>query len=226
MSTPTQIQTAARNGSGSRESRKERNAGVVPVNIYGHGEGNVQRTVSAHELGLAFAGTDQVFMLQIDGSDQACLVKEVQYDTYGQRILHVDFTRIDLSEQVSVEVALEFRGDPVGVGAGGTQIIHHPALAVLCRADSIPETIVVDISALEIGQAIHANEVELPAGVTLDESAMAGEEQIVGVQPPRVEAEPESAEGEEGAEGEAADGEAKAEDSGDGGEEKKDDGEG
>ncbi len=224
MSTPSLLETQAREGTGSRVSRRERAAGRIPVNVYGHGQGNVARTVDAHALSLAFATTSQVFTLGIDGQQESCLVKEVQYDTYGQHVLHVDFTRIDLSEEVHVEVKLEFRGDPVGVNAGGTQIIHHPALAVKCRADSIPDVLVVDVSGIEIGHGIHANEVALPAGVTLDEDEMAGEEQVVGVVPPRVEEPAESEEGEEGAEGEAAEAK-KDEESGDG-EEKKDDGEG
>lgn len=221
MSTPTLIKTTARDGIGSQTSRRERAAGLVPVNVYGHKQDNVLRKVDGHELSLAFASSDQVFNLEIDGKTESCLVKEVQYDTFGQRILHVDFTRIDLSEQVSVEVTLEFMGDPVGVAAGGTKIITHPALAVKCRADSIPDVIVVDISAIEIGHALHAGEIVLPAGVVLDDDEMEPGEQVVGVAAPRVEDEPEEeaeGEGEEGAEGEKAekkDGDDKGEKKGD-----------
>ncbi len=214
MSTPTVLTTQARSGSGSRVARQERAAGNIPVIIYGHGQGNLERTVDAHALGLAFATTDQVFNLEIDGKNESCLVKEVQYDTFGQYVLHVDFARIDLSEQVSVEVALEFRGDPIGVAAGGTQIIHHPALAVNCRADSIPDTIVVEVSGLDMSESLHAGEIQLPEGVTLDEGQIAAGEQVVAVVPPRTnvaedEESEEAAEGEEGEkkeEGEKADG--------------------
>ena len=220
MSTPTLLQTQSRQGNGSRTARRERAAGHVPVNIYGHGQENVQRTVGAHELKLAFASTDQVFNLDIEGKTESCLVREVQYDTFGQRVLHVDFSRIDLSEQVAVEVALEFFGVAKGAAAGGTQIIHHPALAVSCRADSIPDSIVVNVESLEIGQSIHAGEITLPPGVTLDVAAIAEGEQVVAIAAPRVEdeAEPEEGAEGEGAEDEAVDG-AKAE----GGDEKKDD---
>jgi large subunit ribosomal protein L25 len=200
MSTPTLIKTTARDGSGSQASRRERAAGLIPAIIYGHGQDNVQCKVDGHDLALAFSSSDQVFNLEVAGKKESCLVKEVQYDTFGQRILHVDFSRIDLSEQVAVEVVLEFRGDPAGVSAGGTRIVHHPKLSVNCRADSIPDVITIDVAALEIGDSLHAGEVELPSGVTLDESQLAPGEQVFAVAAPRVEIE-EPAEGEEGAEG-------------------------
>ena len=218
MSTPTLIKTTARDGSGSQASRRERAAGLIPVIIYGHGQGNVQCKVDGHDLALAFSSSDQVFNLEVAGKKESCLVKEVQYDTFGQRILHVDFSRIDLSEQVAVEVVLEFRGDPAGVSAGGTRIVHHPKLSVNCRADSIPDVITIDVTALEIGDSLHAGEVELPSGVTLDESHLAPGEQVFAVAAPRVEIE-EPAEDEEGAEGDEEEGQESEGDA----EEKKDD---
>jgi large subunit ribosomal protein L25 len=217
MSTPTLIKTTARDGTGSQVSRREREAGQVPVNVYGHKQDNVLRKVDGHDLDLALASSDQVFNLEIDGKNESCLVKEVQYDTFGQRVLHVDFTRIDLSEQVSVEVSIEFMGDPVGVNAGGTKLIHHPTLSVKCRADSIPDEIVVDISNLEIGQSLDAGEIQLPAGVVLDEEHLAPGEQVVAVAAPRVEVEEptegeEVAEGDEAAAGEKKEGEPEADD--------------
>lgn len=181
MSTPTLLETHAREGVGSRASRKARAAGRVPVNVYGHGQANAALTVDAHDVELALLSTAQVFTLKIAGQDESCLVREVQYDTYGQRVLHVDFTRIDLSEEVEVEVALEFRGHAAGVTAGGQLVVHHNTFAVRCRADSIPDVIVVDVSAVELGESIHANEVSLPEGVVLDEHHFAVDEPIVGV---------------------------------------------
>jgi large subunit ribosomal protein L25 len=220
--TLTNLETDAREGTGSRDSRKARAAGRVPVNLYGHGQPNASLTVDAHALGQALATTAQVFTLKVGGQDESCLVREVQYDTYGQRVLHVDFTRIDLSEEVEVEVHLEFRGHPKGLADGGQQVIHHPSLAVRCRADAIPDVIVVDISEIEISHSLHAGEVEMPAGVVLDDGKMPADEPIVGVVVAKVE-EPEVdedalPEGEEGAEGAApaegaeGDGDAKSDD--------------
>ena len=86
--------------SGSLTRRLRRRAGRVPVEIYGHGQANVSLTLDAHVLDLALQTPAQVFTLDIEGKNESCLVKEVQYDTFGQQILHVDFARVDLSEEV------------------------------------------------------------------------------------------------------------------------------
>lgn len=198
------LKTETRSSHGSRASRKARRDGRIPVNIFGHGKPNSSATVDAHDLEQALATTAQVFTVQVEGAEESCLVKEVQYDTFGQRVLHVDLARIDLTEEVDVVVALEFRGNAKGLAEGGVQIIHHPTLAVHCPAGSIPESILVNIEDLELNQTLHAGEIDLPAGVKLDTGHMAEDEPIVGIAPPKVEAVEEPAEGEEAVEGEEA----------------------
>lgn len=208
MSKPDTLKTSPRTAIGSAESRRLRRKHEVPVIVYGHGEANQCLTVSEHELDLALASQTQVFTLQIGKATQPCLVKSVQYDTFGQKILHVDFTRVSLTEEVEVEVELVFEGEAKGISAGGTLAVHHPALWVRCRANAIPESIMVDVAELEMGHAIHAGEIALPDGVSLDSDKMNPTDQIVGVLAPRVEVEekPEEAalEGAVPAEGEAA----------------------
>jgi large subunit ribosomal protein L25 len=206
MSTVTTLETQARSGVGSRASRKARAGGFVPVNIYGHGQPNASLTINTPDLEMALKTTAQIFTLKVSGKDESCLVREVQYDTYGQYVQHVDFTRIDLSEEVSVDVLLDFVGHAAGLNEGGQQVTHHASLSVVCRADSIPEKIELDISALEIGQVIHASEVELPAGIKLDGHKMSDDEPILGIAAPKAE-EPEVDEDAEGAEGEGTDAE-------------------
>jgi len=215
MSKPDTLKTNPRTDSGSAAARRQRREGEVPVIVYGHGEDNQSLTVSAHELDLALAGQTQVFTLEIGKKHQPCLVKSVQYDTFGQYVLHVDFTRVSLTEEVEVEVELVFVGEAKGIAEGGTLAVHHTALWVSCLATAIPDSLEVDVAELEIGQAIHAGEIALPKGVRLDEGKMDPTDQMVGVLAPRVEVEEEApaegaVEGEAPADGEAApaDGEA------------------
>ena len=223
----THLETTAREGKGSRISRRNRREGRVPVEIYGHGEQNKSLTVEAHALELALGTPAQVFTLVIDGKEEPCLVREVQYDTFGREVLHVDFARVDLSEEVHVDVALEIVGRAKGVAEeGGTLVVHHPSVKVVCRADAIPESIALDVSDIALGGSLHAGEITFPAGVWLDEQAMDKEIQVVGVMAPKAEEpEPEEVvEGEEGAEA-PAEGEAPAaEGEGDAGEPEKKEG--
>ncbi len=182
----TVLKAEIREGVGSRSSRKARSSGRTPANIYGHGEGNQALSLDAHALDLAFDTPAQVFTLDIAGAQQACLVKEVQYDTFGQVILHVDFARIDLSEEVEVEVALHTVGTAKGTLEGGTLTIQHPTLLVRCRADAIPDEIQVDVTDLAMGASIHAGEIALPEGVVLDEAEQNAGTPMITVFAPRV----------------------------------------
>ncbi len=188
MAKPSILKTESRSGIGSRPARRDRVAGKVPVNIYGHGEECQSLAIGEHSLAIALATATQVFTLDINGKQQPCLVKSVQYDTFGQDILHVDFARVSLTEEVEVEVPVHYMGHAKGITDGGQLVIQHPQLAVRCLAAAIPEFIEVDIAELGLGKSLHAGEVKLPEGVKLDLKKMVAEEPIVGVVAPRVEA--------------------------------------
>jgi large subunit ribosomal protein L25 len=191
MAKPSILKTESRSGTGSSNARRDRVAGKVPVNIYGHGEENQNLAIAEHALNLALGTATQVFTLDIGGKQQPCLVKSVQYDTYGQEILHVDFARVSLTEEVEVEVPVHYMGHAKGITEGGQLVIQHPQLWVRCLAAAIPEFIEVEIADLGLGHSLHAGDVKLPAGVKLDTKRMAADEAVVGVVAPRVEAAPE-----------------------------------
>jgi len=190
MAKPSILKTESRSGTGSANARRDRVAGKVPVNIYGHGEQNQNLAIGQHALSLALHTATQVFTLDIGGKQQPCLVKNVQYDTYGQEILHVDFARVSLTEEVEVEVPVHYMGHAKGITEGGQLVIQHPQLWVRCLAAAIPEFIEVDIADIAMGHSLHAGDVKLPQGVKLDTKRMAADEAVVGVVAPRVEAAP------------------------------------
>jgi len=202
MPKPSVLQTHSRTGTGSAAARRLRAAARIPVNVYGHGEANQNLALDEHELELALHTATQVFTLEISGQQQPCLVKSVQYDTFGQRVLHVDFARVSLTEEVEVEVALDITGTPKGAAEGGQVVVLHPALWVRCLANAIPDSLPVDITPLLMGEAIQAQDIALPPGVSLDTKKMNPEDQIVAVVAPRIEevaAEPAAAVPAEGA---------------------------
>jgi large subunit ribosomal protein L25 len=152
---------------GTRAAKRLRKAGRVPGVVYGHKEATVAIAVSGDELATAIRKGARVIDLKQGEAVQRALIKELQWDPLGHDILHVDFTRISKDEKIELPVRVELRGTAPGVTAGGvlSQQLHE--VTVECLADSIPNSIRVNIGTLQIGDVIHIREVTLPPGVTI-----------------------------------------------------------
>jgi large subunit ribosomal protein L25 len=110
-------------------------------------------------------------MVETEGgttTKKMALIREVQHDPLRDTIEHVDFHQVEENKKLRVEVPVHEIGEAVGVRTGGGILDHAlRALRVECLPKDLPERIDVDVSALEVGQAIHVGEVKLPAGVTV-----------------------------------------------------------
>jgi large subunit ribosomal protein L25 len=154
-----------RDGNGTRTARKLRATGRVPGVVYGHKEETVSVSVAADELMSAVRHGARVVDLRYDGDIQKAQIAELQWDHLGMELLHVDFRRVAADERIHVTVHIELKGVSPGVTAGGVldQPIH--TLNIECAADSVPESIRVNINEMQLGAAIHVRELHLPAGV-------------------------------------------------------------
>jgi large subunit ribosomal protein L25 len=159
------LTTQGREGHGTRAARRLRKQGLVPAVIYGHKEATVSVALPGEDLGKAIRHGVHVLDLQTDGNIQKVLIRDVQWDHLGKEILHVDFTRVAADERVVVTVPVEVRGIAPGIAAGGVldQPIH--SIAVECLVTSVPDSIRVNVSELQLGAAIHVGELTLPPGV-------------------------------------------------------------
>ncbi|MFN3190607.1 MAG: 50S ribosomal protein L25 [Aureliella sp.] len=162
MSTET-IEVQKREATGSLSSRKLRQTGQVPAILYGHGEDNVNLSVSADSIGKVIQHGSKILALTGAVSETA-LLKEVQWDAFGIDVLHVDFTRVSQSEAVEVTLPVELKGEAPGIAQGGKFSFALHELTISCPANAVPENLVVDISALKMGQSISAGDVTLPEG--------------------------------------------------------------
>ena len=151
-----------RTKTGTSECRRLRRAGQIPGNLYGHGQDPVMFSVSADALNSLVQSGTRVLDLQLNGDTETTMFRELQWDTFGMHILHFDLLRIDAQERVTVEVPLELKGISPGVIAGGRLDHHTRSLSLECPAFQIPESIPVRISSLEIGDAIHVSELDIP----------------------------------------------------------------
>jgi large subunit ribosomal protein L25 len=186
-----------------------RNAGQVPGVLYGPKRTVAHVSIDSEELERRLARLEGSPLLRLkhrDGSDaelheRMVLLREMQRHPVSGRVLHADFYEVDLTERLVVSVPLHFTGKAAGVVAGG---ILQPVLReveVECLPTEIPEFFEIDVSGLNIHDAVHVSELKLPEGVTV-----VGEptQTIVTVLPPTVESKPGEAAG-AGAEGAPAD---------------------
>ncbi len=178
-----------REGRGRSEVRKLRADGLLPGVIYGAGIEPVALSVPRSELlrVLHQHGAHPLVTVKVDGGrEYLALVKDLQVDAVRQLALHVDFHRVqeDVAVQTEVEVVLE--GTPAGVKVGGVleQIIRTVAVEALPR--NLPENIVFDVSALEIGDNARISDLTAPPGVTILTDP---EQTLTSVVAPRVEEE-------------------------------------
>ncbi len=154
---------------GTRSSRRLRRDGAIPAVVYGLGGESQTVSIAWADLRQALTtdqGLNALITLEIEGSKQLSLVKEIQRHPVRRDVLHVDFIRVDADAEVEVEVRLVLTGEAKAVEqASGMvdQIIHN--LAVLAKPDSIPEELHADISDLEVGNSLRVSEIEFPPGV-------------------------------------------------------------
>ena len=187
----TKLKAEKRTKFGSRECRRLRNQGMIPGNIYGHKEANVAIAVHEDVLNPVVHSGHRVVDLDVGGESFKAMFREVQWNTFGTAIHHVDLVRIDADERVEVSVPIELRGTAPGTQAGGVLEQHLRTLNVECLAFQIPDSIKVRINTLEIGQGVHVKDLEVPANVKVLDPP---DEMVVQVVLPVEEAEPTEAE--------------------------------
>lgn len=188
MATDANLTVQPRQGTGKSVTRKMRAAGRVPAVVYGHGEDTRMVSVDAHELDLLFKRVhweNTLIQVTIEGEKKPVrtLVREVQSHAYRPEILHVDFQQIHAGEMLHVDVPVRLHGTPPGVKEGGVLMQAVTDLPIRCTPDNIPEFIDVDISGLDVGDAIHLSDIALPEGV---EAQIDAERTICSVTPPSV----------------------------------------
>src|ERR1700761_9309632 len=152
------ITAEARNEFGKGAARRSRREGLVPAVLYGHGTETRHLSLPGHDLMLALK-TPNV-LLRLDGlksGSNLALPKAVQRDPVRGFLEHVDLILVRSGEKVTIEVPIRITGE-IASGDGGMlnqQLVQ------------IPQGIDVDIEGMETGQSVHASELKLPPGVTL-----------------------------------------------------------
>lgn len=163
------LQAELRKEKGGKQVARLRDpkVGKLPAVVYGHGEEPIHISLNAHDFLEGLHHGHRIFEVHLPTGSQTLLVKDLQYDHFGKQVVHADLMRVDLNERMVVEVPIELRGTAKGIHEGGIvdQALTH--LEVECVVSQIPEVIPVLVKELGVGDAVHAKDVELPAGSVL-----------------------------------------------------------
>ncbi|MBW2366713.1 MAG: 50S ribosomal protein L25/general stress protein Ctc [Deltaproteobacteria bacterium] len=160
---------------GNGPARRLRSSGMIPAVVYGPGKEPSLLSVKQKDLELANKTGNigqALIKLTIDGEDpRQVMIKELQTDVISRSMLHVDFYEVNMARKIRVNVPVVVTGKSKGIEAGGMLQIIRRELEVLCLPGAIPESVVLDVSDLDIGDSIHVEEiflgddVEIPADV-------------------------------------------------------------
>jgi large subunit ribosomal protein L25 len=181
---------------GKCPSRRLRREGKIPAVVYGDRVNSLAVSLDHKEFRRIVAsqwGENTLINLRVDEDERleglTVLIREIQSDPVTDELLHVDLFEVKMDEKVEVEVPVQLRGTPSGVTLGGVLEQERREIRIRCLPSDIPDGIEVDVSDLNIGDAIHVRNVSLPSGTEImeDEDVV-----VASVIAPRVE-EPEVA---------------------------------
>ena len=194
---------------GNNPARSLRREGRIPAVLYGPKTKPILLSVDSKEfeqvVKKSTIGSVLLNLMIQNGNTESrpAMVKELQTHPVTQRFLHVDFYEVDMQRKIKVMVPVVVRGKAKGVEEGGLLQIAHREIEVLCLPTEIPESFEVDVTDLDIGDAIHLEDIQAVGNIEIVAEANVT---VVSVLAPKVEVEAveEIAEGEEAVEAEGA----------------------
>lgn len=161
------LKAEIREQTGSKNAEKLRGQGRIPAIVYGHKREPVAISLDAHNLVEEMQHGRRVLDVQIGKKKEKMIVKDLQYDYLGRDIMHADLMRVDVTETVKVMVPIELKGTAKGAHEGGIIEGHADHVEVECKVTDIPESIIVSVKEVGVGDTLHAGDIELPSGVNL-----------------------------------------------------------
>ncbi len=206
------LNASIRTSSGKGIARTLRREGKLPAVLYGSDIESVSLAVDTHDIELLLnkiSYSQALINLRVENGqsfERMVMIKEIQADPISQKYLHLDFYEIKMDRKITTTVPIEITGVSKGVEAGGTLQIIRRELDVVCLPSEIPDSIVIDITELDMGDSVHVEDIrpkgdiEIPFEVNFTVATV--------VSPKAVSEEAEEEAGEEAEEGEEASAEA------------------
>jgi len=165
------LKATKRTSNSTGQLNKLRSDGFIPGVLYGGKKGNL--SISLKKLNLQNIINTETFMskvydLDIDGSSEKALARDVAYDPVSDEPIHIDFMRISKGSQLTLEIPVKFINSEKspGLKKGGVLNIVRRKVELKCPAENIPNEIVVDLDNTEINSSLKISSVKLPDNVT------------------------------------------------------------
>ncbi|MCD6508585.1 50S ribosomal protein L25/general stress protein Ctc [Candidatus Poribacteria bacterium] len=164
------IEVQPREGLGKGAARALRRQGLIPGVVYGHNFGPIPVQVELEELKRLLhheSIESMLIRMKLNGREETVMIKEIQRHPVTYDILHVDFHRVSLTEEVTTRVPVELVGESIGVKEGGILEFLLRELEIRCLPTEIPEHIAIDISQMRIGDSLRVGDLKLKEGITV-----------------------------------------------------------
>jgi len=170
MSQVQELKVEAREGTGKGPAYRARQKGLIPGVVYGGSAAPQNVNIDGHALWMHVGAghfLTTLFMLDIGGKKARVIPRALQIDPVTDFPVHVDFMRLEKGATVRLDIPVRFHGQETspGLKKGGVLNIVRHKIALICPAETIPNTIDVDVSGLDINETIHVSTLGLPKGV-------------------------------------------------------------
>lgn len=167
----TELSADLRTQTGSASSRRLRKQGLLPAILYGKNRESVSLTVNEKEVDNILRtklGKNSLINITIKGGkNDKVMIKDYQGHVITRRLTHIDFWIVSEDQTVHVSVPVRIDGKPIGLQNGGLLEITTRQVDLICKVGHIPEEIIVDVTALNVGQNIHLSDIKLPTGASV-----------------------------------------------------------
>ena len=188
---------------GKKTAKKLRNKGIIPGVLYFKGEEPIQIAVDELVMYHALHSGQRIYEIDVAGTTQYVMIKEMQYHPVTDALIHIDFMRVRRSEKINISVPLMLIGESLGVKEGGVLSQSLTQIEIECLPTDVPEQIELDVTDLEMNSSYSVADVKIKD----EEITIISEQElnVVSIHPPVAEEEPmveEELEDEEETEGE------------------------
>ena len=159
------LHAVKRESHGTRASRNLRKEGKVPAILYGRKKDALPIQVDKKELIEALRKRSRMFELHLETEKDTVLLKELQYDSFGDEIVHADFVRIAMDEVITLEVPIQMKGQPKIEHAVLEQTL--AIVKIECLPKDIPDAVILQVADIQLDQTRTVKDLTVPPGVKI-----------------------------------------------------------